>query len=46
MTILTEIGVNIIDPLLRIWDGIISTVPGVLASIIILLVVYLIASVI
>jgi small-conductance mechanosensitive channel len=44
--ILTEIGVNIIDPLLRIWDGIISTVPGVVAAIIILVVGYLIAWVI
>lgn len=46
MTILTEIGINIIDPLLRIWDGIISTVPGVVAAIIILVVGYLIAWVI
>jgi hypothetical protein len=46
VTILTEIGVNIIDPLLRIWDGIISTVPGVVAAIIILVVGYLIAWVI
>ncbi|MBN1644750.1 hypothetical protein JW851_01750 [Candidatus Woesearchaeota archaeon] len=46
MTILTEIGVNIIDPLLRIWDGIISTVPGIVAAIVILVVGYLIAWVI
>lgn len=46
MPILTEIGINIIDPLLRIWDGIISTVPGVVAAIIILLVGYLVAWVI
>ncbi|MBD3361848.1 hypothetical protein GF358_03590 [Candidatus Woesearchaeota archaeon] len=46
MAILTEIGVNIIDPLLRIWDGIISTVPGLIAAIVILIVGYLIAWVI
>lgn len=46
MTILTEIGVNIIDPLLRIWDGIISTVPGVVAALVIIIVGYLIAWVI
>jgi len=46
MAFLSEIGVNIIDPLLRIWDGIISTVPGVVAAIIILIVGYLVAWVI
>ncbi len=46
MAFLSEIGINIIDPLLRIWDGIISTVPGIVAAIIILIVGYLVAWVI
>jgi len=46
MALLSQIGVNIIDPLLRIWDGIISTVPGVVAAIVILIAGYLVAWVI
>ena len=46
MALLSQIGVNIIDPLLRIWDGLISTVPGIVAAIVILIVGYLVAWVI
>lgn len=43
MAFISEIGISIIQPLLRIWDGIISTVPGIVAAIIILIVGYLVA---
>lgn len=46
MAFLSQIGLNIIDPLLKIWDGIITTVPGIVAAIIILVVGYLVAWVI
>lgn len=46
MAFLSQIGLNIIDPLLKIWEGIITTVPGIVAAIIILVVGYLVAWVI
>jgi len=46
MAFLSQIGLNIIDPLLKIWEGLITTVPGVVAAIIILVVGYLVAWVI
>ena len=44
--ILQQLGVSIVEPLLSIWDGIISTAPGVVAAILILIVGYIIAVII
>jgi len=46
MSFISQVGLNIIDPILRIWDGVLTTVPGIVAAIIILVVGYLIAWVI
>lgn len=40
---LNTIGRSIVDPLLKIWDGLVNAVPGVIAAIIILIVGYLVA---
>jgi hypothetical protein len=46
MAFLSQIGLNIIDPLIKIWEGLITTVPGIVAALIILIVGYLVAWVI
>jgi len=46
MGILTELGVSVIEPLRSIWNGIIQTVPGVVAAIILLIIGYIVALII
>lgn len=43
MGIITELGVSVMEPLRSIWYGIIQTVPGIVAAIILLIIGYLVA---
>ena len=46
MGVLTELGISVIEPLKSIWYGIIQTVPGILAAIILLIIGYIVALII
>ncbi|MBD3304419.1 hypothetical protein GF343_04690 [Candidatus Woesearchaeota archaeon] len=46
MGILTELGVSVVEPLRSIWNGIIQTVPGIVAAIILLIIGYVLALII
>ncbi|MBW3002532.1 hypothetical protein KY338_05230 [Candidatus Woesearchaeota archaeon] len=46
MGILTELGVSVLEPLRSIWNGIIQTVPGIVAAIILLIIGYIVALII
>lgn len=46
MAVLTELGVSIMEPLRSIWYGLLQTVPGIVAAIILLIVGYIVALVI
>jgi len=43
VNVVTELGSSIVNPLISIWNGVISVLPGLIAAIIILIVGYLIA---
>ena len=46
MGIITELGVSVIEPLRSIWNGMIQTVPGIVAAIILLIIGYIVALII
>jgi len=46
MAFFQELGYSIVDPLYALWNGLVRTIPGVIAAIIILLFGYFIAVII
>ena len=46
MGIITELGVSVIEPLRSIWTGMVQTVPGIVAAIILLIIGYIVALII
>jgi hypothetical protein len=43
MTVFQKLGASIVDPLYALWNGLVDTVPGIIAAIVILLFAYFVA---